>query len=79
MKNFYECGGRGFNVISCGNGKSGGSWRVNHFICEIRDITREFKVDVRHIPRGQIDLADSLAKWNVSQHFAFMGDHMPHL
>lgn len=53
-------------VISWGKGKNGGSWRLNHLICEIRDLMREFKVEVRYILRGQNDLAVKLAKWSVS-------------
>lgn len=63
-KNLYECvvEGDSKTMTSWGNGKSGGSWRVNHFICKTKDIMRNLKVDVRHIPRGQNDLADRLAK-----------------
>lgn len=47
------------------------------FISEIKDIIRDYKLDLRHIPKGQNDLADSLAKWSVFQQSTFMVDHMP--
>lgn len=42
-------------------------------------VHRYYKVVVRHIPRGQNDLADSLVKLSVLQQSTFMGDHMPDL
>lgn len=76
--NIYECvvEGDSKTVISWGNGNGGGSWRVNHFICEIRDIMRTFKVVLRHIPRDQNDLADRLAKWSISQLLVFKGESL---
>lgn len=62
-------------MISLGKGKSCGLGRLNHFICKIRDLTREVKVNARHIPRGQNALADKLAKWNFSQQTGYTKDH----
>lgn len=56
--------------------KSGGSWRLHHFLCEIRTLVRELKTEVLLGPREQNSLADKLAKWSASQHHVFIGDHI---
>lgn len=78
-ENWLECfvEGNSQSVISWGSGRSKGSWRLSHLICEAKCIVRDFKVVVSHIPRSQNDLVDMLAKWSVNNPNSFVGDYIP--
>lgn len=64
-------------VISWGQGKAKGSWRLRYFICEARNLMIELKVDLNHVPRSQNDMAHRLAKWSVNRQDIFLGNHFP--
>lgn len=49
-------------VISWGKGECEGSWRLHHFISEIKALTSLHKVTIQHIPRSINLFADKVAK-----------------
>lgn len=68
--------GNSLSIISCGRGERCGSWKMHHFIVEIRSPIFELDAKLHHVPRCQNSLANKIAKWNVGQPNLFEGDHM---
>lgn len=69
--------GDSMTTFSWGRGGRCHSWRLHHFIVEIRSLVKELDAVLSHIPYAQNAVPNSLAKWSVDQHLLFEGDHMP--
>jgi len=63
-------------VISWGKGLKCGSWRLHHFLAEIKSLTKALNVELIHIPQSQNSLADRIAKWTVGQSSCHIGDSL---
>lgn len=64
-------------AISWGKATTCGSWRLNHFIQEIRDLVMEVQACLRDIPQSQNSTMDLLAKWSAHQQGVFVSDYIP--
>lgn len=63
------------SVINWGRGDRG-SWRLQHFIHEVKDLFVELKASLQHIPRSMNYLVDSLAKWSDRRQEVLVGDYI---
>lgn len=63
-------------VISWGRGDRCGSWRLSHFIAEIKSLIKDLDVELHPVPRNQNSLADKIAKWSVGKSSMFEGDSL---
>lgn len=52
-------------VINWGRGEKVGSWRLSHFIYEIRGLVEDLKIMLHHVPHAKNSLANKVAKWSV--------------
>lgn len=71
------CGGDSTTIISWGRGDRCASWRLHHFISQIRTLIKESDIYLIHVSRSQNDLVDKVAKWSVGQLSSFEGNPVP--
>lgn len=78
-KGHYDCivEGDSKSVVSWGKGESLGSWRLRHFIHEIKHLALMLKAFILHVTRAKNSLANRLAKWSVSRREEFYREVLP--
>lgn len=64
-------------ALGWGRGQTRGSWRIHHFIEEIKVLAKEISATLIHVPRCQNDMANRVAKCSASSQMDFLGEHMP--
>lgn len=64
-----------YDCLKVGEVTDSRSWRIHHFIAEIRVLAKEISAILQHVPRCQNEMAGRVAKWSAYQ-MIFLGDHM---
>lgn len=82
LKKMRDCGsiveGDSFTSIRRSKGNGGGcSWKLSHFVNEMREISSMLGIQLDHVIRTQNCMADKLANWWVGCSSIFMGSDMP--
>lgn len=68
--------GDSLTVISWEREDSCGSWRMHHYIAEIKSLIKDLDAELHHVLRNQNSLADKIAKWSVGQSSMFERDSL---
>lgn len=64
-------------VICWGKDEKCRSWRLFHFIHEIRDLVADTQAHLHYVPHSQNSVVDRMAKWSAREQLVFVGDHVP--
>lgn len=69
--------GDSFTTIEWGKGIGEGSWKLEHFVNEIQDISCLLGFKLYHVLRVQSSLADKLANWGSGRSSLFIDSELP--